>query len=139
MGGHLLSQKMSRRLWRLKCWQVLKIKVPCYEIDQRNGKLGTLFLNLNFFYYFMNCLAKHVCTWVAWFDMSLSSLMRQWLTSYTAFFKPRATISLRTVFICRTSLGWTFWGSSHCQLIREVNKVICFEYCLSLAGHYSWD
>ena len=29
MGGHLLSQKMSRRLWRLKCRQVLNFKVPC--------------------------------------------------------------------------------------------------------------
>ena len=38
MGGHLLSQKMSRRLWMLKCRQVLNFKVPCYEIDM---KLGT--------------------------------------------------------------------------------------------------
>ena len=29
MGGHLLSQKMSRRLWRLKCRLVLNFKVPC--------------------------------------------------------------------------------------------------------------
>ena len=32
-------------------------------------------------------------------------------------------ISLRTVLRCRTSLGWTFRGSSYCQLIREANKV----------------
>ncbi len=31
-------------------------------------------------------------------------------------------ISLRTVLRCRTSLGWTFRGSSYCQLIREANK-----------------
>ena len=29
MGGHLLSQKMSRRLWRLKCKLILNFKVPC--------------------------------------------------------------------------------------------------------------
>lgn len=32
------------------------------------------------------------------------------------------TISLRTVLRCRVSLGWTFRGSSYCQLIRGVNK-----------------
>ena len=31
MRGHLLSQKKSRRLWRLKCKQVLNLKVPCYK------------------------------------------------------------------------------------------------------------
>ena len=31
-------------------------------------------------------------------------------------------ISLRTVLRCRVSLGWTFHGSSYCQLIRGVNK-----------------
>ena len=31
-------------------------------------------------------------------------------------------ISLRTILRCRKSLGWTFRGSSYCQLIREVNK-----------------
>ena len=31
-------------------------------------------------------------------------------------------ISLRTVLRCRVSLGWTFRGSSYCQLIRGVNK-----------------
>ena len=32
------------------------------------------------------------------------------------------SISLRTVIQCRVSLGWTFRGSSHCQLIRIVKK-----------------
>ena len=32
-------------------------------------------------------------------------------------------LSLRTILRCRTSLGWTFRGSSYCQLIRVVNKV----------------
>ena len=32
------------------------------------------------------------------------------------------SISLRTVLRCRVSLGWTFRGSSYCQLIRTVNK-----------------
>ena len=32
------------------------------------------------------------------------------------------TISLRTVLCCRVALGWTFRGSSCCQLIRGVNK-----------------
>lgn len=31
-------------------------------------------------------------------------------------------ISLRTVLRCRTALGWTFRGSSYCQLIRNINK-----------------
>ena len=32
------------------------------------------------------------------------------------------SVSLRTILRCRTSLGWTFRGSSYCQLIREANK-----------------
>ena len=31
-------------------------------------------------------------------------------------------ISLRTILRCRTILGWTFRGSSYCQLIRTANK-----------------
>ena len=31
-------------------------------------------------------------------------------------------LSMRTVLRCRTQLGWTFRGSSYCQL-RETNKV----------------
>ncbi len=31
-------------------------------------------------------------------------------------------LSLRTILRCRTTLGWTFRGSSYCQLIRDVNK-----------------
>ena len=31
-------------------------------------------------------------------------------------------LSLRTILRCRTSLGWTFRGSSYCQLIRQPNK-----------------
>ena len=31
-------------------------------------------------------------------------------------------ISLRTILQCRISLGWTFRGSSYCQLIRTQNK-----------------
>lgn len=31
-------------------------------------------------------------------------------------------INLRTVLRCRTDLGWTFRGSSYCQLIRHANK-----------------
>jgi len=32
------------------------------------------------------------------------------------------TISARTVLRCRTELGWTFHGSTYCQLIREANN-----------------
>ena len=32
-------------------------------------------------------------------------------------------ISLRTVFRCRTTFGWTFRGSVYCQLISDANKV----------------
>jgi len=31
-------------------------------------------------------------------------------------------ISVRTVLQCLTSLGWTYRGSSYCQLIWEANK-----------------
>ena len=31
-------------------------------------------------------------------------------------------ISLCTILRCRTALGWTFRGSSYCQLIRHANK-----------------
>ena len=32
-------------------------------------------------------------------------------------------ISIQTILRCRTALGWTFRGSSYCQLIRHVKKV----------------
>ena len=32
------------------------------------------------------------------------------------------SISLRTILRCRTALGWTYRGSTYCQLIQEVNK-----------------
>ena len=38
------------------------------------------------------------------------------------------SLSLRTVLRCRTSLGWTFRGSSYCQLIREPNKLKRLEW-----------
>ena len=31
-------------------------------------------------------------------------------------------ISIHTILRCRASLGWTFRGSSYCQLIRHANK-----------------
>ena len=37
-------------------------------------------------------------------------------------------ISLRTILRCRTSLGWTFRGSSYCQLIRTENKAKRLEW-----------
>ena len=37
-------------------------------------------------------------------------------------------ISLRTMLRCRISLGWTFRGSAHCQLIGEVNKTKRLEW-----------
>ena len=39
-------------------------------------------------------------------------------------------ISLKTVLRCRRSLGWTFRGSSYCQLIRDVNKKKRLEWAL---------
>lgn len=32
------------------------------------------------------------------------------------------SMCLKTILRCRTELGWTFRGSSYCQLIRHVNK-----------------
>ena len=37
-------------------------------------------------------------------------------------------LSLRTILRCRTTLGWTFRGSSYCQLIRKVKKIKRFEW-----------
>ncbi len=38
------------------------------------------------------------------------------------------SLSLRTILRCRTALGWTFRGSSYCQLIRHVNKTKRLEW-----------
>ena len=43
------------------------------------------------------------------------------------------SLSLRTILRCRTTLGWTFLGSSYCQLIRDVNKVSRF------IGRQAWQ
>ena len=37
-------------------------------------------------------------------------------------------ISLPTILRCRTALGWTFRGSSYCQLIRDSNKAKRLEW-----------
>ena len=37
-------------------------------------------------------------------------------------------ISRRTILRCRRDLGWTFRGSSYCQLIRHANKVKRLEW-----------
>ena len=56
------------------------------------------------------------------------------------------SLSLRIILRCRTTLGWTFRGSSYCQLIRDVNKVlhwmmhvIIHIYAIPglLAGHFA--
>ena len=39
-------------------------------------------------------MTKYICTWVAWFNIYLSRLMRRRLASYMAYFKARATPSL---------------------------------------------
>ena len=44
------------------------------------------------------------------------------------------SLSLRTVLRCRTSLGWTFRGSSYCQLIRNANKVKRLEWAKENIG-----
>ena len=41
---------------------------------------------------------------------------------------------LRTILRCRTSLGWTFRGSSYCQLIRSANKVKRLEWAKENIG-----
>ncbi len=40
------------------------------------------------------------------------------------------SISLATILRCRTSLGWTFRGSAYCQLIRDTNKVLRYNWAL---------
>ena len=41
------------------------------------------------------------------------------------------SISLRTILRCRILLGWTFRGSSYCQLIRHPNKLKRLEWANS--------
>ena len=41
---------------------------------------------------------------------------------YALLVREGHAISMSTVLRCRTSLGWTFRGSSYCQLIRHENK-----------------
>ena len=43
-------------------------------------------------------------------------------------------VSLSTVFNSRRLLGWTFHGSSYCQLIRDVNKVKRLEWSRQYAA-----
>ena len=43
-------------------------------------------------------------------------------------------LSLRTILRCRISLGWTFRGSSYCQLIREANKQKRLEWARKYVG-----
>ena len=43
-------------------------------------------------------------------------------------------LSLRTILRCRSSLGWTFRGSSYCQLIRNVNKEKRLEWAMENIG-----
>ena len=40
------------------------------------------------------------------------------------------TLSKSTILRCRRSLGWTYRGSSYCQLIREANKAKRLEWAL---------
>ena len=46
----------------------------------------------------------------------------------TGSFVSMVTTSLSTIFRSRRLLGWTFCGSSYCQLIRDVNKVKRLEW-----------
>ena len=41
------------------------------------------------------------------------------------------SISLPTILRCRSALGWTFHGSSYCQLIREANKTKRLEWAIA--------
>ncbi len=46
-------------------------------------------------------------------------------------------ISLSTILKCRTSLGWIFQGSAYCQLIRDADKVLRYNWVLqSLNDHF---
>ncbi len=41
------------------------------------------------------------------------------------------TVSLQTIFRCRSILGWTFCGSAYCQLIRTVNQVSRYNWAVA--------
>ena len=42
---------------------------------------------------------------------------------YALLFCHGHTMTLKTVLRCRAALGWTFRGSTYCQLIRQQNEV----------------
>lgn len=44
------------------------------------------------------------------------------------------SLSLATILRCRSALGWTFRGSSYCQLIREANKTKRLEWARKNEG-----
>ncbi len=44
------------------------------------------------------------------------------------------SISLATILRCRTSLGWTFRGSAYCQLIRDANKELRYNWALQFVN-----
>ena len=39
------------------------------------------------------------------------------------------SLSLSTILRCSSELGWTYRGSTYCQVIREVNKAKRLEWC----------
>lgn len=45
-------------------------------------------------------------------------------------------INLRTILRCRKALGWTFLGSTYCQLIREANKQARLEWARRYINEY---
>ena len=47
-------------------------------------------------------------------------------------------ISVRTVLRHRVALGWTYRGSSYCQLIRQANKTKRLEFAITNLG-YSFE
>ena len=44
-------------------------------------------------------------------------------------------LTIRTILRCRIQLGWTFRGSSFCQLIRDVNKTKRLEWSRENIGN----
>jgi len=50
------------------------------------------------------------------------TMKQQWPKLHILLVRLGYSLSLCTVLLCRTTLGWTFHGSAYCQLIREQNK-----------------
>ena len=46
-------------------------------------------------------------------------------------------LSLKTILKSREKLGWTFWGSVYCQIIRDANKTKRLQWAMDHLEEYN--